>query len=97
MLQCVIGDVLATFGEHHTVDLTIGAWSNEINRLIDFRQGRTHGGDRPLQRRVSIDLSLLLGKVVGFVTPLLHVDIAEVRTRSLDQFDRPQMQAACAL
>ena len=62
MLQRVIRKVLLAFGEHHAVDLRVGACADQRHVLIDLRQPAAQGADRPLQRRVAIDQRLADGR-----------------------------------
>ena len=94
ILQGVIGQVLPTLGEHHAVDLAVRPRADQIDRLVDLRQPGTHRGDRPLKRRVAIDGRLLVGEVIRPVAPFLDVDVTQVRSRTLDDFDAAQVQSA---
>ena len=82
MLQRVVRQVLLALGEHHAVDLGIGAASDQGHVLIDLRQPAAQGGDRPLQRGVAIDQRLLMGKVPDAGGPVLQVDVAQPCARA---------------
>ena len=53
MLQRVVRQVLLAFGEHHAVDLGVGAAADQRHVLIHLGQPAAQGGDRPLQRGVA--------------------------------------------
>ena len=95
VLQRVVGNVLPCLGEHHAIDLTVGSGANKVNSLIDFGEHRAHCGQCPLQCCITINRCFLMGKVIGFVPPFLQVDIPQMGTGFLNQFDRTQMQARC--
>ena len=78
MLQRMVRKVLPVFREHHTVDLRRGTFADECDLLVYFGQLGSQGSNRPLQGRVATDERFLMREVVGLVTPLLQIDIAEM-------------------
>ena len=77
VLQRVVGEVLASFGEHHAVDLGGTARPGQGDVLIDLGQPAAEGTDGPLQPRIAFEDRLLVGEVPDATTPILEIDVAE--------------------
>ena len=90
VLQRVVGEVLLAFGEHHAVDLRVGARADQGHVLVDLGQAAAQGADGPLQRGVVADQGLLVGEVPDAGAPVLQVDVAEPRPRPDVGFRSPR-------
>ena len=92
MLQRVIREMLRSFGEHHAVDLALGPGADEFDLLVDLGQSTAEGSHGPLQRRIAVDGSTLVGEVPDLVPPILQVDESQVSARADKHFRRTAMK-----
>ncbi len=92
VLERVIGEVLLAFGEHHPVDLRLGARADERHVLIDLRQPAAERPNRPLQTGVAIDEALLMGEVPNARPPILQIHIPQLGLRADEQLDAAAVQ-----
>ena len=93
VLQRVVGEVLLALGEHHAVDLHVGAGPDQGHVLVHLGQPAAQRADGPLQRGVLPDQRPLVGEVPDAGAPVLQVDVAEPGPRADVDFDRPAVQA----
>ena len=93
VLQRVIGEVLPALGEHHAVDLHVGAGADQGHVLVHLGQPAAQGADGPLQRGVVVDQRPLMGEVPDAGAPVLQVDVSQLRPRADVDFDGPAVQA----
>ena len=95
MLQCVVDQVLAVAGEHDTVDLGPGTGFDQGHPLVDLSESATHGGYGPLKGRIATYAGPLVSEMPSVLTPVLEIDISQVRPGTLDDFDRSAVEPGC--
>jgi hypothetical protein len=94
VLESVVYQMLSIASEHHPVDLAARSRFYESDLLIYLRKARPHGGHGPLNRRISSDAGSLMGKVPYVLSPVLEVDVSQVRVPSLDQLQSAAVESA---